>query len=632
MPSWLTEPPAIETDPRLENSGNEEAINCAEEDEALEQQYVNFWPKNPLADPVILRNFEKCVDIDGIYSWAATYGIDVRKYPKLLFSRLCNFGKPLSFLLQVLEDADLRTSSNFRILLEWLVNGPRSDGTRQQVGLIPGEMALLQKWISRQLYLGLMSEKDISRFLRFVSCVSHGASDKMSACELIASFQGLQSSPVYGFRDLTSDAQRKLLMLIVRGPVTRQLLQMGFSLVETMPYLYMEGTDQKITFFIRRLLYAHASPRVHEKRVRHSPELVQTILETIWGLPGKIKDSVILMTTEALIHDHLHMPVEKVGIMQVSNLWLSALAKSIIHGNWSLMVNIEDFLGTQKLEVVVPYLQQFDDRKQACFVLRYWFGHRSQSGHDRALHLFDRYYFKKGKESSWVSMLQAAQQHAWEYSQPLGAPIRQIFKSLQALGQSESIVEIVKQSRKLKAIIDDEDVLYIIREHLEQQPHLAERLFHFHPRLWLERCPELAERLILDPTSHPETVLGHMRAYTPLSLAHPERFPRESYSQRRIQLLGRMALAYSSAPHLSPRLAFERVYECYIQHLNEGLGPLPVATARALTRAGIIRPFQIGQRVDMRKIRWILSVIWSTEGADVADRIESIVDKWRKAN
>ena len=628
LPSWLTEPPPIETDPRFESPENENTVNGTEEDEAFEQQYVDFGRTGPLVFPVILKDLRKCMDVDGFYDWAATHGIDVKRYSTLLFSRLCDERRPLSLLLPVLEDAGLRTHRNFKSLLKRLVSELRDDGERRQDGLSSDDMALVQQWLSRQFHLGLMSERDIYTFFKFLKHVMYTTNDESSLCNLIASFDGLQSSPVLGFKDLQLVEQRQIMKLIVLGPVTRPLLEMGLRFIEAIPYPRFEGTDQRITFFIRSVLYAHTSGRRDGKQVLPSLELVSTILETIWALPEDLKDSVILTATNALLSDDFPEPAMKA----VPDLWLSALTKKIIRGNWSLKDKVENLLGTQKPERAVPYLQHFDDRKQARFVLRHWFGYRTIRGHQRALRLFHDYFSAKRKESSWVSMLQAAQKYARKYSQRLDVPIRTIFKLLQALDQSESIVEIVKQSRKLKSIIDDDSVVYIIREHLEQRPHLAERLFHFHPRLWLERCPELAERMILDPSSHPANAQRYMRRYCPLFLVHPERYPREQYTHRRIQLLGRMALAYSSALHLPPGVAFKRVYECYTQHMVEDLGPLPIATARALTRAGLTRPLQSGEFVSTAKIRWILSVIWSTEGADVADQVEELVYKWREAN
>ena len=566
-----------------------------------------------MANHAVWKEFKKCRDVDGLYKWAANYGIDVRRHHKSLFSQLCYAGKPLPILLQALEDSALGTPANFHFLLEWQLQ--RRRGGRRQGRLKPDDLALLQQWMNRQLYLGLRSEEDILVFLRSVSHIS----DAMK-CHIVASIQGLQSSSVFRFKDLGTTTQHEILEYVIQAPVTRQLLELGFSLAEAIPNLQLKGPDQKISAFIRRIILAHASRREREKREIRPLDSVPIILETIMGLPKERMHHVITLTTKGLIDDHLRMPA-----MQLPDLWLSALAVE----RSCTPHYLEDFLGTQKPEIIIPYLQRLDDREQVRFVLRHWFGRRSLSGHSRAQQIFDEFCPARRKESSWFRMLQAAQQYARQSLRPLDAPIRQIFKTLQMLRQSEAIVEIVKQYRKLDAIIDENDILYIIREHLEEQLYIAERLIDFYPGLRLEKCPELAERMILDPKTHPATALRYMRRHCSPFLVRGARFSRARFRQPRIELLARMALAYSIAPHITPRLAFKRVYECYTQHMRERLGPLPVATARAFTRAGLIRPLEIGLYGEPTTFDWILSVIRSTEGVDVADKVYEIGYKWR---
>ena len=627
LPSWLTDPPPIE---RVGKVKKKETIKSSDTDRDFGQQDADLERQTYPPNPAAWEAFKTCKDVDSLYNWAATYGIDIGRFPKLLFSRLCHAGQPLPVLLHALEDTALGTPGNLNFLLDWQLRQQKGDG-RLQKRLRPDDMALLQEWMNRQLYLGLKCEEDILVFLRFVSRVNDAAGDESSTCNLIASFQGLQLSPVFGFRDLGTEAQFQILDLIIRGPVTRQSLELGFSLVEAVPQWQCKGTDRKISAFIGSVLHAHASRREHRTL---DPEVMSTILDTIWVLPRELAQSVTLITTDALIIDRLRLPTIEAGMMQPSDLWLSALGKkTTLGGKLDFKITVEKLLGSQKPEVAVPYLQQLDERNKASFMLHYWFGPRSRYVQHEAQYLFNQFCSAKQKDSPWVSMLQAATRSYTQLShQSNNAHIRQIFKTLQMLNQSETIVEIVKQARKLKAIIDDDDVVYIIREHLGEQLHLAERIFHFYPGLRLEKCPELAERMILNPRIHPETPLRYMRRYTSRFLVHSERSSREQFSQPRIDLLGRMALAYSMAPHLTPRMAFKRVYECYTQHMKEGLGPPPVATARALTQAGLIRPSQAGQRVDTRRLRWIASVVRSTKGADAADQIDEMIYGWSEVD
>ena len=551
-------------------------------------------------------------------------------FPKLLFPQLCYSGRPFAVLLHVLEDAAFGTPGNLNFLLDWLSRKRKGEVRLRKRNKVD-DLVLLQQWMRRQLYLGLKTEKDILVFLRFVSRISDASCDESLRCNLIASiFEGLQSSSVFGFRNLGTETRGRLLELITRGPVTRQSLDLGFSMVEAMRQSRLEGTDQSISAFVRGVFHAHAALREHEKRETRFLEVIPRVLEMIGELPEDLACSVILITTESLMTDHFRTPAIKAATAQLLVTWWSALAKTDILGigrKRPLRTEVEILLSTRKPEVVVPYLQQLDDQNKARFMLRYWVGPKSRSGRSRARYLFDGFYSAKGKGSPWVSMFQAVRECAQESSKPSDANIKQTFKVLQMLRQSENIVEIIKQARKLHAIINESDVVYTIKEHLREQPLLAARMFHFYPRLRLEKCPELAERMILNPKSNTNTAVNYM-------WSRRTRFPVhwEGFRQLRRQLLEKMALAYSTASHLTTRMAFRNVHKCYIQYTRERLGhPSPVM-ARALTRAGLVRRLQEGTWVSTMAVRWILSVIRSTESTDVANQVDEMVYKWRGAN
>lgn len=586
--------------------------------------------KDLLANSGFWEDFKRCTDVAGLYDWAADYGIDVRMYPKLFFRRLCYAGQPLPALLSALEDAVLGTPRALNFLLDWQLRRQKGEG-RLRKRIKSDDMILLQQWMRRQLYLGLKTEEDILVFLRFISRVSDGTNDEALRCNFIVSIsEGLQSSSVFGFKDLGRETQCRLFESITRGPVTRQSLDLGFSLIEAMRQSQLEGTDRMISAFIGRAVHTYASLREDEKLETRFQEVIPMILEMIGGLPQELACSVILTTTKALMKDHYRMPALKAAMMQLPHIWWSALAKTDIlelGRKIPLKTMIELFLSSQKLEVVIPYLQRLDDRNKARFILRYWFGPKTRPGRARARYLFDRFCSTKGEDSPWISMFQAVRERALMSSEPWHPNVKQVFQVLQMLRKSETIVEIIKQAKKFHGFIDESDVVYTIREHLSVRPYIAERLFHFYPRLRLEKCPELAERMILDRRSHPDTALRYM-------WSRRTRFPvdREGLSQLRRQLLERMALAYSSASHITPRMAFRKVHACYSQHTEERLGRPSVAMARALTRAGLIQPLQAGQSVSTPVVRWILSIVRSTESTDVADQVAEMVSRWRGAN
>lgn len=619
----------MDADKGLEEPKKGEDAKAAEEDEDLQQQYSGLRGKGLLVDPGFFEDWKKCRDVDDLKKWAADYGTDFGMHPKLIFSRLCYAGQPLAYLLKALEDVTLGTPGNLNFLLDWLLRkdaGKR--GKRRR--LESDDMILLQQWMRRQLYLGLKAEEDILVFLRFVCRVSDATNDETLKCGFIASiFEGLRSSSVFQFKDLGKETQRRLSESITRGPVTRQSLDQGYSLIEAVQQSQLEGKDEKISAFIRGVFHVYASLRAPQKLEARFRDTISIALEMIEELPQKLACLVVLITTKALVEDHFRMPAVKAATMQLPDLWWSALAKTDILGSGEktfLKPKIEHFLSNQKPEVAVPYLRQLDDRYKAQFILRWWLGPKSRTGRSRARYLFDGSCSAKEPDSPWVSMFHAARQCASDISKPSNVDVRLVFKVLQILRKSEAIVKIIKQARRFHPIIEESDIVYTIREHLGTRPHLAERLLSFYPQLRLEKCPELAERMILNPRSHAETALHYMRS-------RRTRFPvdREVFLRLRIQLLERMALAYSTAPHITPRMAFRNVHECYVQHAKERLGPPSLTIARALIRAGLVRPLQAGQWVNTTVVRWVLHIVRFTEGTDVADRIDETMYKWRGA-
>ena len=575
------------------------------------------------ANPRLWEDFKKCSDIVGLYNWAADYGIDVRTHPLMCFSRLCFAEQPLPALLSALEDAALSTPGNFNFLLDWQLR--RQKGVRALRNRIkPDDLILLQQWMRRQLHLGLKTEEDVLVFLRFISRVSDATHDESLRCSLIASItEGLQSSSTFRFEDLGRETQRKLFESITRGPTTRESLHLGFSSIEAMQQSQLKDTDQMLSVFIAGVVHADATLWDKQRMETQFLEVIPMLLEMIRGLPEELAYSAILLTTKTLTNDRSPTPSISASKMHI---WWSALAKTKlleIGLKTPLKTVIEHFLSTLKLEIVAPYLQQLDDRNKARFILSYWFGSKDRFLRARALHLFDGFCSAKGKERPWVSMFQAVCHSAQESSEPFNADVKQVFKVLQMLEKSESIVDIIMQARKYRSIVDDSDVVYTINEHLEAGSHMAERILHFSPSLRLEMYPELAEQMILCPGIYPSIALRYIQLH---------RMPFRRSSQLRIQLLERMALAYSSASHISPRMALRYVRQCYALQVKERLGRPSAAIARALTRAGLTRPLEAGKRVSTTFVRYVLPVVRSREGTEVANQIDEIVYKWRGAN
>ena len=579
--------------------------------------------KDLLANPRLWEDFKKCSDLVSLYSWAADYGIDIRTHPLMCFSRLCFAEQPLPALLTALEDAALGTPGNLNFLLDWQLR--RDKGVKALRNRIkPDDLILLQKWMRRQLHLGLKTEEDIFVFLRFISRVSGATHNESLRCSLIASItEGLQSSSTFRFKDLGRETQRRLLESITQGPTTRESLHLGFSSIEAMQQSQLEHTDQMLSVFILGVVHADATLWEKQRTETRFLEVIPMLLEMIGGLPEKLAFSAILLTTKTLIKDHSPMPASSASKMHI---WWSALAKTNlleIGLKTPLKTVIERHLSSQRLEKAAPYLQQLDDRNKARFILTYWFRPEDRLLRARALHLFDEFCSAKGKERPSVRMFQAVCHCVPYSSEPLSADVKEVFKLLQMLGKSEGIVDIMMQAWKLRFIVDESAVVYTIKEHLKAGSHLAERILHFSLSIQLELYPELAEQLILCPWIYPNIAMSYVQLH---------RIPLKRSSKLRVRLLERMAVAYSSASHISPRMALRYVRECYALQVKECLGCPSVVMIRALTRAGLIRPLEAGQWVSTTQVRWILSLVHANESPEVANQIDETVYKWRGAN
>lgn len=492
------------------------------------------------------------------------------------------------------------------------------------------DAASLARWIKTQLHLGRLSEEGIQTVLKFVCRIGIDTNDEQMICSLVGSiFEGLRSSSVFRLQDLQTKTISKLFDAITCGLFTRRSQDLGFQIIEQLKLSNTYIDKKTVSSFIIRSFYAQASQQELEKQESRFLDTIPRTIEMLRGFHELGAISIVDITSRSLINGESHLPVSNNARLKILAFWWSALAKSRVQSSQGTTrtdlvgKEVERLMSVQKLEVVVPYLVHLADIRKARFILEYWLGLDMSDGH--LVKAFDTLCRSQDECDPFLAMFRVVGDFTtWEQ-----AKIGRIFRVLQMLQKPETIVTIIKDSNIAKTMIDESTVLRTIRTYARPNPMLAERIFSFSRKLTLERCPELAERIILHQTFHPNTALHYFRTRSPLVNVVRNR---QRTVRLRAHLLQRMALAYSSARHLSPRISFRKVYDCYRCHKSERLGPLGVGMTQALARAGIIRPLRAGQWVSTQKLRWILSVIRHVESADVADRADAMVYKWRGVN
>ena len=606
LPSWLTSPDPDDTH--------------VEHRRAAQSPDPSSTPReNQIPDPKFLESLKDCKDLESLHKWATEYQVDLRKYARLAFLQLVISRQPLETLLHALEDPALDTSRNLNYLLD------------QQLlqSLTPHDANILASWIRPQIALGNMRQETLMKLSKFIILAMDTSNDEESKCSLAVSiFEGLQASSVLKFQDVSSSTVSTLLESTTCGLFTRKSQDIGLRIIKALQPAQLQCMDRVISLFIWRNFQAYISDNETERRVSRELEAIPRSFEILRILPHGTAKSVISSASRTLVEYKPTLLSNSVTIHKLLSLWWLALAKSSFFETVQRDTGrkkIEQMLAKQPLNVVVPYLQHLDDRGKVRFMLRYWSeSYFSSTTLARVLARFEWTCQNQEEASPFITMLQLVRERLEVPNEML----EQLFTLLQMLQMSTTIIHIIISLRKANVEIDESVILRTINRHVSKKPRLAERILYFYPKIPLEKCPLLAESMILNPQQHPNTALHYCWRRRPKA-TRPIKGDRQQHLQARAQLLQRMALAYSRAPHLSSRQAFRFAHRCYIFCKRERLGPLGVEMSFAQTLAGIIRPLQAGQWVSTTKLRWVLSVIRSVEGPDVANEVDQEVYDWR---
>jgi len=576
------------------------------------------------SDPTFLAQLKTCQSLDRIRGWATEHNVDLRKYSRLAFRQLVERARSLPALLQALEEPALDTPGNRNYFLERELRLP----------IAQKDAETLELWIKRQIALGVWSEMEILNVANLISQTPELVDNDDLKCSLAGSvFEGLQSSTVLRLQDVGDDIPRALLECVAQGSITRRPQALGVKILEALQPSQLRQMQDSISLFFQKSIRAQALQEFDMQEIRRL-EAISRSLEVLRKLPHDVVHDTILKTSKALFDLRSDPSVSRQALIKLLDIWWSLLAKSSL-----AKTNLFDFtrqgtassrsqrmLADQPLEFLVPYLRHFDDEGKARYVLRHWVVPAlAPLEWKRAISRFFKLCQTRKDESPFSHVIQIAHDN----SQLPDKRIQRLFRLLQMLQMSETLVDIIVSSQRYHVPISEASVLHTIRSHMESQPQMAERIFSSYPRLPLERCPNLAQKLILESNIHPNIPLEHYRSRKFRVAAEATNEEIEDIKQSRVHVLGKMALAYSKALHLTPRMTFRRIYRCYRCIISERLSPLPVDIVLAFVRSGIVRPLQRGEWVSTVKHRWILSLIRRIESLEDAEKVDELVYRWR---
>ncbi len=616
LPEWLTDFDA-------HNSSQ-----VSPKEDTWKKESNQFLHREPMrSDSTFLAQLKSCQSLEEIRDWATEHNVDLRKYGRLAFRQLVARARSLTTLLQALEDPALDTPGNRTHFLEHELRLPMTQRDAELLGL----------WMKRQLAVGAWSEMEIVNLANSMAQTTEFLDNEKVKC-IVAGyiFEGLLSSTVLDLQDVKDQIPGALLEFVAQGPITRRSQALGIKILEALQPEQLRRIQNSISVFFQRSIRAQATREFDAQEIAQL-EAIPRSLEVLRSLPDDVVHDTILKTSRALFELRADPSVSQLALVKLLDIWWSSIAKSSLAKS-----NIFDFtkygttartrsqriLADQTLEFLAPYLRHFDDEGKAQHVLRHWFVPALPSPEwNRVMKRFYKLCQSRKNESPFLHVIQIAHDH----DQLPDRKIQRLFRLLQMMQMSETIGDILVSSEKYHVPISEDVVLHSIRRHMETAPQIAEGIFNSYTPLRLERCPDFAETMILNPNMHPRISLEHYRSRKSRFVSEGPNEEHKAIKQARAHLLGRMALAYSKALHMRPRMAFRHVYRCYRCLISERLGSLPVEIVHAFVRAGIVRPLQRGEWVSTVRHRWILSLVRHIENPEYAEKVDELVYQWRGA-
>ena len=575
-----------------------------------------------------IHGLKVCNSLLNIQRLAFSLKITLGKTPtcsRLAFNKLLKVGPHMGTLLSFLEDSSLNApeAHNLLKLLERL--------TEQFP--ITKETTVLANWIRRQIVLGLLSENEITSFVKFACSIPNTAGNdslKLNVLEMI--WDGLRSSPVRKIHDLEGQTLNALLGSLSHGTLTPKLRDMGSEIVRHSSLLQLQHMDASVSTFLELLTTSWDKMGDNGERETNQSHVCVRVMELLDILPRELTTACLTSLTRRLVQRCRLMPDDGSSCMGLLNVWWHTLFTSKVFetiessSKWS---TLERFLSYQKTEIFGSYLRFFDDEKKLLIIKRHWLVPQRTRNHAMIVSkvpLIENRLEElcgAGESVSPFLIFLLANRYVTLKSDI----VSRLLSLLRILDKPNIIAEIIRFSRTWNIHINAQVICDEITEHLKKTPSTALNLFRMYPWLPLEACPGLAAYIVSTPILDHDYVFRLWSSRTANAVSFYESSGRLPEARR--QLFQTIALAFADAAYLIPRQAFRKVHRCYLIFRKERLGPLTPEMSRALTIAGVTRQLQVCQWVSTMKLKWILSHVRETEGDEVADNMDEIVYRWR---
>lgn len=575
------------------------------------------------------KKLKACNSLEDIRKSAADFQFNMQlasACSQLAFRRLLQTTTKIRIILQFLEDPSLNNpeAQNIRTFLRWYLE--QKFEHHQDVDIIA--------WLRRQISLGCLMGPELQTLLRTVFDLRRSLQIKFQELSFpLAISESLNISTVFQIRDINTDTLNLLLDLMSYGHLSPEMERSGLQILQSLNASQIQHMNHGISSFLKSCLLAEIFNGQRRSKNKKPVDNMCNILILLQELPKNISISIIMLLNRKLLECTKPASVDRSISIEAFDTWCSYLINNDI---FKLLENEEGWdqfkhdLKKQIIKKVGPYLQNFSIDNKVYFTSFNPMNAISK-GECPFTVARNKGCFKPLKGYRFIQHLFITM---FQISLTRVSPSTDFSSLLQVidkLGMDKTTLALIHCFRERWIKIDHQVIINQIRKHADTLPHIAYYLFKQTPNLPLESCPAVAEIMIYNARFNPGTALSHRCQRQP-GLVHVlgnQTEGEKEVRQARIELFGRMAIAYANATHLFPRVALRQVYSCYLLHRQYKLSPLSVRISRALTISGIARPLQESRWVSNDKVAWILKIVGEVEGEAVAARADEIVYGWR---
>lgn len=600
----------------------------------------------PYATPPALVKVEHCKPFEGKSEPIRRSVRRLQRKP-LPLQRLLAIGTPMKEVLECFKGPILNAKNfkNVELLLSYQIHqrSPKTD-----------EAETLSNWIQTQIVLGTLPFQHIAPLLEIVKKASNNTQGALSTetfyARVVKSVQRCKKS---GLQSSKAKLFKTVLLHISSADMSPGLESLGWGIVETMFASRCGLRDEGIDVFVSNAILA--------ERLNHNPtpsllsnhKSILRALRHFQPFPDRAGIALVESVSKAFIaqiqasnqievEDDNGIPTRRKTFLNQLSIWWSSLQDCGLLSQLQQQPSWEDLehvIGSGAPDLIATYLRPMDQKSRCFFLIRHCYQTQPLSTSElklpqpvdlRAIHeaQFRDLCEEHPDRSPFVNLLLIVR-----LGKERGVPsdaVHRFFSIIRSLGISGTILTLSRYSNIHHLLLEKRLAVEEIKYYIEQgQPRIAYRIFQLFPKLPLEMVPALAELVVNNQDLSTDTALHYRhRRQKWLNQAEPLRTHTEYLIQLRTQLLNSMAYAYSRSPH-NPSISFRKVKQCYLALKAERL-PITADITNALSYAGIVRYLQAGKWVSTGQYNYILSLVKEVEGQQVADRLEDLVDSWRR--